>query len=259
MSTQELPLRIIGLASSRERIGIGDVVRELGVSRSAAYRALRTLEQADYLMLAPTGRGYGPGPALVHLAEIGAIDTAAKRRWASVLDGIRDATGETVHAAVLIGSQVLVVDGRRSVNENDMGSRIGMTAPANSMAAGKLLLAALDDRLIRSMIPSPDLPQRTSRTIASADALAAELRQIRHDGFAFAVQESENGVDSIAVPLDGSTYRDRVAAVVSLQSDRGGLRQLRRLGVLATGVISTAAAEGTVHPWRLARRASRKV
>lgn len=259
MSTQALPLRIIALASSRERIGIGDIVRELGASRSAAYRALRTLEQTGYLMLAQSGRGYGPGPALVHLAEVGAIDVAAKRRWASVLDGIRDATGETVHAAVLIGSQVLVVDGRRSVNENDMGSRIGMTAPANSMAAGKLLLAALDDRLIRSMIPGSDLPQRTSRTIASADALAAELDHIRHDGFAFAVQESETGVDSIAVPLDGSTYRDRVAAVVSLQSERGGLRQLRRLGVLATGVIADAAEAGTVQPWRLARRASRKV
>ena len=259
MTTQALPLRIIALASARERIGIGDVVRELGTSRSAAYRALRTLEETGYLLLAPSGRGYGPGPALVHLAEIGAIDVTVKRRWASVLDGIRDATGETVHAAVLIGSQVLVVDGRRSVNENDMGSRIGMTAPANSMAAGKLLLAALDDRLIRSMIPSAELPQRTSRTIASADALAAELDHIRHDGFAFAVQESETGVDSIAVPLDGSTYRDRVAAVVSLQSERGGLRQLRRLGVLATGVIADAAEAGTVQPWRLARRASRKV
>lgn len=251
MTASTLLLQVISLAARRDRLGIGDVVRELGASRSAAYRALRTLEDGGYLLLSPSGRGYGPGPELVRLSELPPIDGAARRGWAPVLDAIRDATGETVHVAALVGGQVLVVDGRRSAHEDDMGSRIGMTASANSMAAGKLLLAALDDRLVRAIIPATVLPQRTNRTIADADELLAELARIRRDGYACAVQESEAGIDSIAVPLDGATMGTRIAAVVSVPSDRGGIRRLRRLGMLAASAISAAAADGRVTPWRL--------
>lgn len=253
MGQSSLALRIIALVAERDRIGTGDVVRELGVSRSAAYRALRVLEQQGYLMLAQSGRGYGVGPALVRLAESPAIETASRRRWIPVLGDVRDETGETVHVAALVGSQVLVVDGRRSAQEHDMGSRIGMTAPANSMAAGKLLLAALDDRLILSMIPSPRLPLRTSRTIGETDELLGEVGRIRDDGYACAIEESEAGIDSIAVPLDGSTFRDRVALVVSVPTERGGVRRLRRLGAVSATVIAEAAKRGQVSPWACRR------
>lgn len=256
MSTS-LALRILSLAAERDRVGIGDVVRELGASRSSAYRALQSLEASGHLLLSETGRGYGAGPALLRLAEVPAVDAASRRAFAPVLGAIRDATGETVHASVLLGSQVLVLDGRRSAHEVDMGSRIGMTAPAHSMAAGKLLLAALDDRLVRAMIPADELPRRTSRTIGAADELMAELARVREQGYAMAVQESEAGVDSIALPLDGSTPRTRVAVVVSVPSERGGIRRLRSMGAIAGECLAAAADEGVIAPWRTDSRRGR--
>lgn len=247
----DLQLRILGLIAQRDRIGVGNVVRELGASRSSAYRALRSLEEAGMLLLSPTGRGYGPGPSLVALTEVHAIEPAARRRRSAALDAIRDATGETVHASILVGSQVVAIDGRGSPTGGDMGSRIGMTAPANAMAAGKLLLAALDDRLIHFMVPDSVLPRRTPRTISDPSKLLQELEQIRRDGFATALQESEEGVDSVAIPLDGTTMRDRVAAVVSVPSERGGIPRLRRLAVAASRVVREAR---DVHPWPVSRR-----
>lgn len=256
MSTP-LALKVLSLAADHDRIGIGDVVREFGVARSSAYRALSALEASGHLLLSESGRGYGAGPELLRLAEVPAVDAASRRAFAPVLGAIRDATGETVHASVLLGSQVLVLDGRRSAHEVDMGSRIGMTAPAHAMAAGKLLLAALDDRLVRAMIPSDELPRRTSRTIGAADELMAELARVREQGYSIAVQESEAGVDSIALPLDGSTPRTRIAVVVSVPSERGGVRRLRSLGMMAAGCLARAADEGVIAPWRTDARRGR--
>ena len=50
MSTP-LALKVLSLAADHDRIGIGDVVREFGVARSSAYRALSALEASGHLLL----------------------------------------------------------------------------------------------------------------------------------------------------------------------------------------------------------------
>lgn len=249
-----LALRLLPLVAERDRVGIGDVVREFGASRATAYRALRLLEEEGYVLLRESGRGYCPGPALLRLLEVPAIAVGTRRRWGSALSVVRDATDETVHAAVLTGTQILVVDGRGSAQAQNIGSRIGMTAPANAMAAGKLLLAALDDRLIGHIMPRVDLPQRTRKTISSADELLAELHRVRRDGYASAIQESESGIDSVALPFDGEGIKERSALVVSVPSERGGARRLRQLGAIASAEIRRLADEGAIRPWRYGER-----
>lgn len=250
-------LQVLGMLATRDQIGVGEVSRELGISRSSAYRALLSLESESFIMLSPSGRGYGPGPSLIAFSEVRAIEGDTRRRWAPILRGVRDALGESVHSSVLVGSQVLVTEGRRSVHSEDMGSRIGMTLPAHAMAAGKLLLAALDDRLVRAIMPADGLVARTPLTITDIEVLLQELADVRRDGFACAIQESEVGIDSVAIPLDGSSFRDRSALVISAPSERGGRVRLRRLGIAAREVIAESAEANGITPWAFRRRSSR--
>lgn len=256
LTSASTALQVLRMFVTRDQIGVGDVSRELGISRSAAYRCLLSLEAERFVMLSPSGRGYGPGPDLVAFSEIPAITESSRRRWAPILRTVRDDLGESVHSSVLVGNQVLVTEGRRSVHSEDMGSRIGMTSPAHAMAAGKLLLAALDDRLVRAIMPTDGLSPRTPRTVVDIDVLLEQLAGVRRDGFACAIQESEVGIDSVAVPLDGSSFRDRAALVISAPSERGGRPRLRRLGIAAREIIAAASDASGVSPWEFRRRST---
>jgi IclR family transcriptional regulator, acetate operon repressor len=63
-----------------------------------------------------------------------------------------------------------------------------------------VLLAALDDTVLRRLYPSDPLPGGTERSIRSVGQLLADLDRCRAAGYAVNSGESEDDVVSIAVP-----------------------------------------------------------
>lgn len=230
-------LRILQLLNLFDVVTVRSVAAALGISSSSAHRALRTLEESGYVAIASNTRGYVPGPYLMGLQMTPGIQPKSKFLLRPALQQVREVTGESVHSAVLVGNQVLVVDGRRSSHPKDIGLRIGMTAPAHAMAAGKLLLAQLDTSQLRGILPSPTLPRRGPKTITKREDLEQELSQIKNTRVAFTVQESETGINSFAVPLWGSSWRDRMALVVSVPISRGRVTRLREMAEATTEII----------------------
>ncbi|MFS0865762.1 IclR family transcriptional regulator [Microbacterium sp. 179-B 1A2 NHS] len=249
----DLGLRVIAMLSSRDSVSIGDVVRAAGVSRATAHRCLRTLEARGFVTLSSTGRGYFVGSQLLGIATDAILDPLMRPRHRAVLADLRERTGESVHTAVLLGARVLVVDGRRSIHDDDIGVRVGMTAWAHALAAGKLLLAAYNDEQVAALLPPDPLPQPGASTIRTASDLRTALEETRRRGWARALQESEPGVCSLAVPLDGSHWRDRVALVVSVPATRGSMARIDELAAAARTVVAVHARRGSVRPWRLDR------
>lgn len=213
-------LRALALFAERDVLSSTDVAELVGVSRATAHRVLLTLSAQGFASLRGSGRGYVPGPALAAFARTEEVSRERRERMRRVVTDVREQTGESVHVSALVGGRVVVIDGRRSRHAHDIGLRIGMTAEPHAMAAGKLLLAALDDVQAFSLLPAEPFPRRGPATVRTEAELRAELVGIRRAGWAGAVQESEVGVASIAVPLDGSHWRDRTALVVSAPLER---------------------------------------
>ncbi|MGI8393167.1 IclR family transcriptional regulator domain-containing protein [Leucobacter sp. W1038] len=177
-------------------------------------------------------------------------------RTRPLLDEARLSLGESVHSATLIGSNVLVLDGRRSPRNKDIGLRTGMTAPAHSMAAGKLLLAALDDSQIVALFPVEPFARRGPETITTRQELFSELQAIRSQGWAESREESESGVHSVAIPLDGETWRTRMALVMSLPRERAEKEALQDLAIAAITLVKQYSDQRTVSPWSFTSRSS---
>jgi|GEM_PF-1979840 Transcriptional regulator len=249
----DLGLQVIAMLATRDRVSTGDIVRATRVSRAAAHRCLRTLEARGFVTLSSTGRGYFVGAQLLGISTRAVLDPRTRPRHREVLADVRERTGESVHTAVLIGARVLVVDGRRSLHADDIGVRVGMTAWAHALAAGKLLLAAHNDEQVAAILPPDPLPQPGASTMRTAADVRYALEETRRQGWALAVNESEPGVCSVAVPLDGSHWRDRVAIVVSVPASRGAVSRLEELASVTREVVATHARRGTVRPWRFAQ------
>jgi len=90
---------------------------------------------------------------------------------------------------------------------------IGSEMPLHSTAAGKVLLASLDDGAARKLLGHRKLLAITPHTITDAAALIASLAKVRHQGFATVVEENIPGVLSVGAPIT-----DRAGSVVAALS-----------------------------------------
>ncbi|MER5554732.1 IclR family transcriptional regulator [Streptomyces sp. NPDC002793] len=215
-------LRLMRLFLTHDTLSVTEAARELDVARSTAHRVLSTLESRGFATRDTSGRGYSAGPELVALGRPAGYAPGIRARLQVVLDAGATATGETVGTAALIGDQVIITDGRESPHPVRAVLETGRAHPAHATAAGKVLLARLTDEQVRALYPRERLPGVTSRTLTSRTALLAELAGIREIGRADSIGESVRGMNAVAVPLAGRSWRDRLALVATMPADRGG-------------------------------------
>ncbi|WP_329045887.1 IclR family transcriptional regulator [Streptomyces sp. NBC_01422] len=238
-------LRLMRLFLTHDTLSVTDAARELEVARSTAHRVLSTLESRGFATRDISGRGYAAGPELVTLGRPAGYGPEIRARVQAVLDEAATATGETVGTAALLGDQVIITDGRESPHPVRAVLETGRVHPAHATSAGKVLLAQLTTEQVRALYPEERLPGLTGSTLVSRTALLSELAGIRTLGRADSVGESVPGMNTVAVPLAGNSWRDRLALMASMPADRGGEPELTRHAVAlrkAAGLLPSASA-----------------
>ncbi|MFE3514108.1 IclR family transcriptional regulator [Streptomyces sp. NPDC059166] len=219
-------LRLMRLFLTHDTLSVTDAARELDVARSTAHRVLSTLEARGFASRDTSGRGYCAGPELVTLGRPAGYDPATAARLQPVLAAAAEATGETVSTAALIGDRVIVTDGRESPHPVRVALDVGRAHPAHSTAAGKVLLAQLPTEQVCALYPQEELRGVTEHTLRTRTELLAELVRVRSRGHARSAGESAAGLNAVAVPLTGSSWRDRLALMASMPADRGAAPDL---------------------------------
>jgi IclR family acetate operon transcriptional repressor len=222
-------LGILLMFMERESITVTEAAEGLGVSRSTAHRALSTLQQRGLVSLPASGRGYVAGPALVEMARPRSLDPEIRRWVRPALDDAVRRVEETVHTTVLLGSQLLLVDGREPEKPVRVALRTGLIRPAYATSAGKLLLSRLSGDQLRALYPREQLMRTTANTISTRTQLIHELELISEQDFAFSRGESEQGLHAVAVLLAGSSWRDRIALMATVPAERGSDAELSRI------------------------------
>ena len=233
-------LEALAEAPAGAPLGVSEVARRAGVTKSAAFRILANLERRGYVAKDPVSARYTLGTQLVYLGErsLGAIDLRSAARPA--LEALQRRFGETVNLGVREGTEVVYVDMIESSHGLRMAARVGGRDYLHSTALGKAILAFLPaaerDRLLRL---SGELPARTERTITDPVKLRAELERVRERGIAEDRDENEVGARCLGAPI--FDHRGLVAGAISLSAPDSRLDDARSAEV-ATAVREEAAA-----------------
>jgi IclR family transcriptional regulator, acetate operon repressor len=196
-------LRLLLLFETQPSIRLTDASTYLGVASSTAHRLMGMLLYHGFVRQNPATRAYEPGQALSSIAFAIRRQVDIRTLARPVLERIFEETGETVHFARLERTDTQFIDAIESVRAVRVGSRQGLTLPANCTATGKAMLSLLDEEQLRKLYPRQELPRLTSNSITSRSDLETELDEIRHRGYATSREESEDGVTSVAVALAG--------------------------------------------------------
>ncbi|MDR2983679.1 MAG: IclR family transcriptional regulator [Nocardiopsaceae bacterium] len=208
-------LRLLMLFREQTRVRLSDASEHLGVAHSTAHRLLAMLAYYGFIRQEQDSRAYVAGPALVEigLAAIRQMDIRLHAR--PVLEDLAASFAETAHLAVLEGAKVRYLDAVESSRALRVASRTGAALPANCTASGKAMLAALPESEVTAMFTAQELPALTKQSVTSLASLLAELRETRERGYALNIEESEDGVASVAVPVSGRKDAPVAALVVS--------------------------------------------
>lgn len=212
-------LRLLLLLSQQPTLRLTEVSRYLDVASSTAHRLLAMLIYRGLVRQNPVSRSYEPGPSLDQLAYglLRRLDVRARAR--PVLEQLNADLEETVHLGRLEGADVHFIDSIESTRALRVVNRLGRSMPAHCTSTGKVLLATLTDVELLALYPEEQLTQLTRYSIGTRTDLMAALVEIRRRGYATSQQESEEGVQSMAVALRAARS-PRLALCVSAPVSR---------------------------------------
>jgi IclR family pca regulon transcriptional regulator len=233
--------------ASQALLGISDLARMLGLSRSTTHRYVSTLVALGYLEQDPSTRRYRLGPRVIDLG-FSAINSMELREISLPhLQQLSDKTGHTVNMAILDGSDIVYIERCRSARQGqrdiDLNLHVGSRLPAYCTSMGKVLLAFLPDDRRSAVLAGLKLTKRGPNTLTSRGALRVELEHVRSSGLAVNNEELAFGLRSIAVPVQGRS--GGVEAAVNLAVHRSWVSMEDLVDQYAPALKDTAATIAT--------------
>lgn len=229
---------LLALGESHGEAGVTELARRLGLHKSTASRLLATLEKRGLVEQDDETGRYRLGLVVIRLAEKAERTLDLRAIAMPELDRLARATRETTGLGVADGDQLLTVAQADGPNLVAMGDWTGRGVPIHSVAAGKVLLAAMPEREILKLVRR-GLDRFTDRTITQLEPLLEELARVRRRGYATAFGEFDAGLNGVAAPVHDA--RGQVTAAVDVWGPAFRITP-RRMPELVQQVRESAAA-----------------
>jgi DNA-binding IclR family transcriptional regulator len=197
-----------------EPLSVAEIVQTLGIPKSSAYELVRTLAEYGYLEPGPASGSFGLGRKLYELGMAYRNQVDLLKEGGRVVGELCQRTGESVQFSVLEDGMMLVLLKEESPQPIRIISRIGSRVPVNWAAAGRLLVSDLDDEALRETLAEHVAPSPTGTASTDIDALIAQIRAFRAQGYGFELGEANAHAGCVAAPVtDGS---GRCVAAISV-------------------------------------------
>ena len=234
-------------------IGVRELARRLGLSPTIVQRLVSSLAVRGYIEKNLETSRYRLGHRSMVLGASGerGVDYAATAR--RELDRLAHEHHLNGFVAVLRGGRAIYLLAVQAESPVAIRVSLGSEMPLHSTAAGKVLLASLNDADARKLLGHRKLAAITPHTITDPTALIASLVKVRRQGYATVVEENIPGVLSVGAPitdrggnivaalstafpkyLDGDMTLQRVVPLVTAAA----LRVSRSLGAGELGTTS---------------------
>jgi IclR family transcriptional regulator, KDG regulon repressor len=217
-------------------IGISDLSRRLGIAKSTVHRLAATLVAEGLLEQDRESGKYRLGIALFRLGALVRRRMDISSQGRPYIYALREKTNETVHLAILDGTEIMYVYNLESTQAIRMRSDLGVRKPAYCTAEGQAILAFQPQSVVDQVV-AQGLTPRTPQTITDPAELIKALALVRQRGCAIEDEESEIGMRGISAPIRNDA--GEVVAAVGLAGPATRLSK-KTIAAFMPHVIETA-------------------
>jgi DNA-binding IclR family transcriptional regulator len=198
------------LAGGERRLGLSDIASALELAKGTTHGLIRTLQQEGFVEQDPATGKYQLGAELLRLGN-SYLDVHELRARALVwTDDLARSSGESVHLGVLHQQGVLIVHHVFRPDDSRQVLEVGAMQPLHSTALGKVLCAY--DPVAHSEAAEGARESLTDRTVTALPQFEDVLGLTRARGWASDLEETWDGIASIAAPIH-DRHRFPVGAV----------------------------------------------
>ena len=202
-------LDLLDCFAQREELGVSELARNIGVAKSTAHRLLTTLCARGFAERdEETGR-YRLGLHLYELGHLAVSRSDIRNAALPILQELHHRTGATAHIGIADGDEVVYLE--RIVGRDSLKtwSQIGRRLPSVTTSSGKALYA-YSPRFSNGRLRGPQ-PAVFATDASKANRYRVALQETVKRGFALSVDESVQGLTSIAAPVLGHDGTARAA------------------------------------------------
>lgn len=227
------------IAQQRSTVGVSELAKAFGTTKSRIHRHLQTLVASGYLLRDSETERYGISARLMALGQAVSENFELSSAARGVAEDLRDRLG---HAVVISqpepgGSRIVMMVRNRSSIE--IAVKPGSLLNYHASAQGKIALAYGDKSVLEGLLAT-DLPHLTPYTITSAERLRAEIAAVHKQGWAIAPNEVMIGLNALAAPIFSALgkYVGSVALTDSIQfiTETPSTEQVHELQAAATRI-----------------------
>jgi IclR family KDG regulon transcriptional repressor len=182
-------------------IGVRELARRAGLSPTIVQRLVSSLAARGYIEKNSETSRYRLGHRSLMLGasvERGDDFSVTARQE---LDRLAHEHHLNGFLAVLRGGRAIYLQAVQADGPVAIRVSLGSEMPLHSTAAGKVLLASLEDAEARKLLGHRKLLAITPHTITDPAVLLASLTKVRRQGYATVVEENIPGVLSVGAPI----------------------------------------------------------
>jgi IclR family transcriptional regulator, pca regulon regulatory protein len=217
---------IKAFSADSHALTIAEVAARTGLTRAVARRYLLTLDELGCVV--QNGSHFKLTPRLLDLGftYLSTLDVANFAQ--PFMEKVVEKLHESCSVSVLDGADCVYVARVPAKRIMSINLVVGSRLPVHATSMGKVLLASLSVSDLNAYFASATLNRLTRRTICDETTLRRAVKEVRERGWAFADQESEDGVRTVAAPIVDRSQQVVAAINVSGHAARVSMKELRR-------------------------------
>ncbi len=219
------------LAKSKSPLGVTEIGKRVGLSKSTVHRILQTLCWRGYIE--KNEEHYCLGLKIVELGSTLLNDLDIRKIAGPILEQAATTLEEAVHLVLYDSGEVVYIDTKGSSQKIiNMYSKVGRRAPIHATAVGKAMLSFLPENKLEEIISKKGLYKITEKTITNKEEFLRHLGQVRKEKVAYDDEENEVGIYCIGTPV--FDYSGNIIGGVSVS---GPATRIKEKGLKETAAI----------------------
>lgn len=203
------------IAEQPNQLTLSDISSHLNIPKSSLSPILYTLMDRRFIAIDNASK-YTIGYSFYHIGNCFLQQFSFMDELDKILTSLSEVCLETSHFAILAGQDVLYLKKIDSPQSIRMVSVVGNKLPAYGTALGKALLMNFSEAELKKLYPNVLTPL-TQNTITDFDILYAQIQNARLTGFTYEVEESNQYICCIAVPIyKGNTIVAAISVAIPI-------------------------------------------
>jgi IclR family pca regulon transcriptional regulator len=191
---------LLALSDKKRGMSIAQVSHLTGIPRAAARRSLHTLAKLGFVA-ADDGRRFYLRPRVLSFSHAYLSASPLAVLAQPILDRLGESLREACSLAILDGDEIVYLARSASSRIMSPALNVGRRLPAYCTSIGHVLLAHLPPEELEAYLARARLHPYTEHTLTTPAKIRDALQSVRETGFAFASQQMEPRLCTLAVPV----------------------------------------------------------